>query len=398
MWERKTAKAMWNGHVLNIQSTTLDGGKRLQIDEMPYRDDPEIKVMGAKARTVIIEAQFVGVNSLFDANALVNELDTNPVGNLAHPYLGELSLVFSTSSLKISTKKGLVVLSLNFIKQGVPIVLTRVTEATSREQASVVREESKAQFVKDVAQATPEQVESMQFDFTSALNVLRNIANLSTLPSAMLSDLHRKIGEALTAVGMIVNAPATLLGNFNAVVDSLVNVISDDKDANTVSRMSPPSEVASKELSHSINPNAVNPHCNIQLTLALVLLSGELPLLTQSERLDVETFINCSLSKTTRNIELIQGQLNDRLNDVSCVATFESLALVESIEALLDNVIKQSNKLKQYQQTLRDITVLSARPLLCIAQSNECEGYEIERLNNLSHPLFVVGKLQVSHV
>ena len=96
MWERLTQEGKWNGNVLHIQSTTLDGGKRLHVSELPYADLPHIKVMGAKARTISIEVIFVGIESLVDANATVLELETNPEGTLEHPSLGELSLVFET--------------------------------------------------------------------------------------------------------------------------------------------------------------------------------------------------------------------------------------------------------------------------------------------------------------
>ena len=59
MWERLVKKGKWNGTVLHIQSTTLDSGKRLHIAEMPYQDKAHIKVMGAKSRSVNIEAVFV---------------------------------------------------------------------------------------------------------------------------------------------------------------------------------------------------------------------------------------------------------------------------------------------------------------------------------------------------
>jgi prophage DNA circulation protein len=50
MWERKVKTEKWNGVAFNIQQTTLDNGKRLQVVELPYADDPYINVMGAKSK------------------------------------------------------------------------------------------------------------------------------------------------------------------------------------------------------------------------------------------------------------------------------------------------------------------------------------------------------------
>ncbi|WP_241907918.1 DNA circularization N-terminal domain-containing protein [Vibrio lentus] len=92
IWERQYEHARWNGLKLNILSTAFDGGKRLQVSEIPYSDLPHIKVMGTKTRTYTIEAVFVGSSSLADANALIENLEATPTGELEHPWLGELAL------------------------------------------------------------------------------------------------------------------------------------------------------------------------------------------------------------------------------------------------------------------------------------------------------------------
>jgi prophage DNA circulation protein len=390
MWERKTDKAKWNGRVLHIQSTTLDGGKRLHISEMPYQDNAHVKVMGAKSRSVSIEAVFVGVNSLADANALVAELESNSEGSLEHPYLGELSLVFETSSQKFSTKKGLVTLSLKFIKQGTSVVLTRLDVKPVRQLALTVIEESNKQFVIDVEQASPEQVEAMKLDLTTALNALRNIANRATQSSFKLARLHRQIEDGFTAVAMLTNAPGAYSAHFSAIVDSL-------KSTSTESESASSSQLAIEKLSKAITPNADFAHNNILISTAVVWLSDDLSLLSHTENIDIFTFEMQSLNKMQQNISVIQDQLSDRVNEVTSASTYESLALVDAVEALRENVNNQANKLKQYQQTLREIRVVSTRPLLCIAQSNECSCDELTRLNSIAHPLFVTGILQVKH-
>jgi prophage DNA circulation protein len=390
MWERKTDKAKWNGRVLHIQSTTLDGGKRLHISEMPYQDNAHIKVMGAKSRSVSIEAVFVGVNSLVDANALVAELESNSEGSLEHPYLGELSLVFETSSQKFSTKKGLVTLSLKFIKQGTSVVLTRLDVKPVRQLALSMIEESNKQFVIDVEQASSEQVDAMKFDFTTVLNVLRNIANRAPQSSFKLARLHRQIEDGFTAVAMLSNAPDTYSAHFSAIVDSLKNVSEERESTNS-------SEFAIDKLSKAINSDVEFVHHNVLISVAMVLLSDELELLSHVESVDITMFSTYPLSKMQQNIRIIQRHLNDRVNEVCKDATYESLGLVDAVEALRENVNNQANKLKRYQQTLKEIEVVSTRPLLCIAQSNECSGDELTRLNSIAHPLFVTGILQVKH-
>ncbi len=116
MWERKYEQGRWNGLTLNILSTSIDGGKRLHISELPYVDLPSIKVMGSAASKLNLEVVLVGRNSLVDANNLLANLNKTPKGELEHPWLGELSLVFESHSQKIDTKLGLVTLSLSFVR------------------------------------------------------------------------------------------------------------------------------------------------------------------------------------------------------------------------------------------------------------------------------------------
>lgn len=390
MWERKTDNAKLNGKVLHILSTTLDGGIRLHVAEMPYLDEPHIKVMGAKSRTISIEVVFVGVNSLVDSNALITELENNPECVLEHPYLGELTLVFETYSQKFSTKKGLVTLSLKFRKQGVPVALTRIDEKSASELVTNVIEESNKQFIDDVAQASPEQIDAMKFDFTTVIHALRNIANRATQTSSTQTSLLRQIEDGFTTIENLKSAPQALSEHFNRIVESLQGVLDSNQESN--------SEQAIKALSQTINPDAESAHCNTYITTAVVSLSEDLNQLSHLDDVDVSTFSTKSLNKVQQNIAVIQSLLSDRVDDVSKAATFESLVLVDTVEALRENVNEQANKLTQYKQALSVVEVISARPLLCIAQSNECSGEALSRLNSIKHPLFVIGSLQVEHV
>lgn len=82
MWERKYEQGRWNGLTLNILSTALDGGKRLQVSEIPYADLPNIKVMGSAANKIDIDVVFVGNHSLNDANALLDNFNKTLAASL----------------------------------------------------------------------------------------------------------------------------------------------------------------------------------------------------------------------------------------------------------------------------------------------------------------------------
>jgi prophage DNA circulation protein len=398
MWERKVKTAKWNGVAFNIQQTTLDNGKRLQVVELPYADDPYIKVMGAKAKGINLEAVFVGVNSLADANAFVAKLESDPIGALEHPYLGEMSLVYQSVSQSFSTKKGLVTLALKFLKQGKAVALTRVRidEKPLSELSNDLMAASKQQFMRDMAAASPDEISTLQDDFNNLLSTLKSIASRSSQDSMRLTHLHHEIQDGMSAVSTIVNAPGNYADHLSAMFDNLTRVLLDDKDSNASSNIAlNPLHTASTSLRKRISVSPVSAHCNIQITVAIVLISEELALLSTTEQPTMALFVGHSIDNIARNINAIRTLIEERIEEVTQSADYESLALVESINALHESVINQGQKIAQLLQTIKRIEVIKPRPLLCIAQSNAQSRAEISALNSIPHPLFVSGLLRV---
>lgn len=398
MWERKVKTAKWNGVAFNIQQTTLDNGKRLQVVELPYADDPYINVMGAKAKGINLEAVFVGVNSLVDASGFVAKLESDPIGTLEHPYLGEMSLVYQSVSQSFSTKKGLVTLALKFLKQGKAVVLTRarIDEKPISELSNDVRAASKQQFMRDMAVASPDGISTLQDDFNHLLSTLKSIASRSTQDSMRLTRLHHEIQDAMSAVSTIVNAPGNYADHLSAMFDNLKRVLLDDKDNNASSNVAlNPLHTAAHSLRKRISVSPVSVHCNIQITVAIVLLSEELVLLSTTEQPTMAMFIGHSIDNIALNINAISALIEERIQEVTQSADYESLALVESMNALHESVINQGQKIARLLQTIKRIEVIKPWPLLCIAQSNEQSIADISALNSIPHPLFVSGLLRV---
>ena len=406
MWKREITKATWNGVPFNIRQTTLDTCKRLHVVELPYVDEPYIKVMGAKSKGVNLEAVFVGATSLVDANAFVAELESTPMGTLEHPYLGELSLVYQSASQSFNTKKGLVTLSLKFLKQGGDITLINsvVDKKTIEQLADVVIEASGAQFVKDIAAASPDEVSSLMDDFYDVLNVLKRVANKISAVNTKLVSFFNQIQDGINAVTTILNAPATFASLVSGLVGELVSTLSDE---DTVAASSPEAVLDLNRSAASLLRNTIttsttttslaSAHCNIQITVACVLLSNELALVAGDESLELATFADSSVNDVASDIDVISGLLDDRLDEVTQAADYESLELVEAITALRESVIAQRNKITTLIESVGEVNVYRDLPLLAIAQNQECTISEIASLNVIAHPLFVNGLLRVPH-
>tara|TARA_R110001583_G_scaffold15059_2_gene62448 strand:+ start:13677 stop:14864 length:1188 start_codon:yes stop_codon:yes gene_type:complete len=392
MWERKAQAGKWNGNVLNILSTTLDGGKRLHVSELPYTDLPHIKVMGSKARTISIEVVFVGANSLVESNATILELETNPEGTLEHPYLGEVDVVYETYSQSFNTTKGLVTLSLKFYKQGESIELISLDQDTPAKLIDTVMEESNAVFIDAVSKASADEVDAMKLDFGSVLSALRNVANRSAQSSVELGLLHRQIEDGFTAIESIKNSPGALSDHLHAIMNNLKKTLF-GKETTSISQK--PAAIATQSLSSTINPDATFSHCNLQVTVALILFSVEMDALSIVEEVDASVVVEQSLTEMIGNISFIQNQLDDRINEVTKAATFESLALCEAVESLRTNVNQQVAKLIEFKESLYQYDVPRTMPLVCLAQRLETNTSALNSVNKIKHPLFVSGELQV---
>jgi methyl-accepting chemotaxis protein len=309
-----------------------------------------------------------------------------------------MSLVYQSVSQSFSTKKGLVTLALKFLKQGKAVALTRVRidEKPLSELSNDVIAASKQQFMRDMAAASPDEISTLQDDFNNLLSTLKSIASISTQDSLRLTRLHHEIQDGISAVNTIVNAPGNYADHLSAMFDNLTRVLLDDKDSNASSNIAlNPLHTASTSLRKRISTQPVSAHCNIQITVAIVLLSEELTLLSTTEQPTMALFIGQSIDTIALNINAISALIEARIQEVTQSADYESLALVESINALHESVINQGQKIASLMLSIKRIEVIKPRPLLCIAQSSEQSRAEISALNSIPHPLFVSGLLRV---
>ncbi|MFG0887272.1 DNA circularization N-terminal domain-containing protein [Vibrio sp. CJQ_6] len=214
MWERQYERGRWNGHQLNILATAIDGGQRLHVSEIPYAELPNIRVMGSKSRTIKLDVVFVGTDSLADANTFIANLESSPAGELEHPWLGELTLIFDTFSQSISTKRGVVTLSLSFVRAGTQPTINTSATVRVKQQANAVESVSAQSFARDVKSLSVADINQTQHDFTQSLNVLVDITHRLNLADDKLQSINSAINEAFGAISSISSAPdkfATLL-------------------------------------------------------------------------------------------------------------------------------------------------------------------------------------------
>lgn len=392
MWERQYEHARWNGHKLNILSTSFDGGKRLQVSEIPYADLPHIKVMGTKARTFTIEAVFVGASSLADANAFIENLEANPKGELEHPWLGELPLVFEEHSLSISTKKGLVTLSLKFVRSGTSPSITAPTTVRTKAQASIVEELSRKSFVEEVKELDVSQINQVQSDANSALNVLVDITNRLNLADDSLQDINHAINEAFSAVSRISTNPAEFADLFSNAVDTVSEGVQSEPDSE--SEAVDNSRNAQALMLGEVKADSPAKHHNVQMVTGAVKMSKDIANLETNDSFDITV--------TQKQPEIIKSDLStliasvdDRIKDTTQVSTPESVQLYDALTTLKSNVQTQQDKVIDGTRAHRTVQSPRFKSALTIAHNEYTSENIITKMNALQHPLFIRGDIAV---
>lgn len=395
MWQRQYEHARWNGHKLNILATSLDGGKRLQVSDIPYADIPHIKILGSKAKTLTVDVVFVGASSLVDANALISNLDIAPEGQLEHPWLGELPLVYEDVSQNINTKKGLVTLSLKFVRTGASPSISAPSVVRTKSQANVVEILSKGTFVKEVKGLNVSQINQVQSDANSALNVLVDITNRLNLDDEKIQDINHAINEAFSAVSGLSSNPAEFAELFSGAVNAVAEGVQSEPSSGNAAADN--SRSAQALLIGQVKADTPTQHHNVQMATGAVKMNRDITQLEQSATFD--------LTLTDKQPEIISSDLaaliacvDGRIQDTTQVSTLESAQLFDALTELKSNVKAQQDKVTDGTAPHKVVPSPRFKAALTLAHDEFTQVAIITKMNALQHPLFMRGDIAVRNV
>lgn len=404
MWERQYESGRWNGHKLNILSTSIDGGQRLHVSEIPYAELPHIQTMGSKARTIKLEVVFVGSSSLSDANTFIADLEETPTGELEHPWLGEMPLVYESYSQTISTKRGIVTLSLSFVRAGSQPTIKVPTIVSTKQLAVAVESTSASSFTNDVSNMNVEEINKTQNDFTEALDVLTDIthrinSNIDQTQNYVgnnpLKDTYHTLNNAYASVSRLAAQPDYFSDAFGSAVNAVANVVQSEPDSE--SEAVDNSRTAQQQLLKQVKDDAVSPHYNIQMVTAAIKVSKDLVKIEKEDSFDVSS-TNKQLDIIQRDLSALLESLDARIDEVTQVSTVESLELYDTLLVLKGNVQTQYDKVVQGTAAHRVIQQPRFKPALEIAHSQYTNEQIITAINSLQHPLFMRGAISVRDV
>ncbi|ODS09755.1 DNA circularization N-terminal domain-containing protein [Vibrio scophthalmi] len=392
MWEKQYEHAQWNGHKLNILSVSIDGGKRLQVSELPYVDLPDIKVMGSKAKKFSFELVFVGSRSLIESNAFLASIEQEPTGTLEHPWLGELSLVYETFSESISTKKGVVILSLGFVAEGkTPTINTR-SFVRAKDQGSAVEQISTKLFEQDVRGMDVHEINKTQSQFTESLNVLVDISNRLNVADDALQNITSTINSAVLAVSGLGSSPESFSNTFSQAVAAVADGVQSEPESSSSAVDN--ARNAQALLLNQVKPDAASSHYNIQMTVAAVKVNKSLANLEKVPAFDMSSALDSS-PLIESDLSTLLESLDERVTEATQVSTLESIELYDALIALQGNVQMQKDKFIEGTSAHRWIQSPVFRPALTIAHDEQTRELLLRGMNNLQHPLFFRGDVAI---
>ena len=392
MWQKEFEVARFNGHVMNIISTTIDGGQRLQVSELPYSDLPHIVAMGASAKTITLEVVFVGASSLIDSNALLDAFNESNTGQLEHTWLGELEVCFKTYSQKISTNRGLVNLTLSFIRMNSEQIklskqlLSNSKNTSTSEAIKQVESISSAQFIDDVPLMNLDEIKNAQVLFKAALDELVSITSRLNVPFEMLNIVNSAINNAFNSVSVLLTEPFTLANNTSCAFRLVSHSIQSEQMQNDIVDTS---RAAQKALLNAINTTAPQ-HLNVQLIVGAVEMNKDLIKLEQVETFDLAA-TNKSAALIISDLDNLIAALSDLIDAVTSESTVESLEMYESLVGLLDIIQTQKRKALLASTPTSIKTIYRYSPALSIAYDSKTDAEMLQKLNPLTHPLFLAG-------
>lgn len=105
-WRDSYRTASFRGVEFKVESHDADFGRRQVTHEYPQRDTPYTEDLGRKARTFSVDAYLIGDDYNLQRDKLVQACEQPGIGELVHPYLGNMDVVCTGLKLRESTAEG----------------------------------------------------------------------------------------------------------------------------------------------------------------------------------------------------------------------------------------------------------------------------------------------------
>lgn len=404
MWDREFDTASWNGTPVNLLKTSIERGKRVNVQHLPYANEPFVEVMGEDSRGYKFDAIFVGKDSLGQASAFIAALSSEPEGTLEHPYLGELELIYIKSSQSFSTKKGEVVLSLEFAMKGLPITLPATYSKSVEALTAEADEWAMLDFSEAMKGLPLDEVNKVKAKLDAFVGKLNKLSSQLQMPITALGQIQTKIQSALGAVASIANAPrafaSALFGAVSGIVDGIAsslggiaygvtgNAPKASRDMLSAFRSSP-SSATSDPADRLIKATSFSALLRLSPQLSATMdAQNEQSLIVAIEPMG-------GIAGAKQAIKQLSVLADDLIDEATRAASSDTLGLVDALAAIKTELNSQTKKLDAALMASQSVTAVAPTPLYVLAHRHDADLTRLNCINSVEHPLFVKGEVRL---
>lgn len=221
--------ASFRGVAFFVEGSDRGGGRRAVVHEFPLRDDPFVEDLGRRARTFRVDGYVIGDDYLAQRDALLAALeDVAGPGELVHPYHGvRRAICLNVTVRETRADGGMATFAIEFAEAPAqaptPTEVVDAAEqvATSADAAvSAVDAELVEQYDADGLPAFA--LDSAETALVNAVEALQ--AELGPIVSATqeLAEFTGRVALLTAQASALVRRPAEILGTFRAAITGLV--------------------------------------------------------------------------------------------------------------------------------------------------------------------------------
>ena len=207
-WQDRLTRAQFRGFEFLTDDHDAKSGRRLVVHEFPGAEEPFVEDLGGKAWDYKLSAYFIGADYDLERNGFLEKLNEPGADWLMHPWLGALWVRAQHWSLRESNDKGAYcALAIEFVPGGLApfsVTVDKVEVAFDRTRrfADAVVDD----FV-DAVKKEPNFLNGMLAKIDAALDFVRDLVSLATLPLTWANQILRMVGSVKGMLGEILGFP-----------------------------------------------------------------------------------------------------------------------------------------------------------------------------------------------
>ena len=387
---KKLRPASFRKIPFQVDTSTFETGRRVQIHEYPQRDKPYAQDMGRATRNIDFDAFVIGADYVEQANALLGALEEYGAGTLVHPWFGSLKVNVLNCRVTFDRNLGQAVFTLSFVEAGELAFPSSAssTQAASRKAAQNLETKSVSRFaqvfktlnfISRVAESALTVYGKVLSFLANPVFALSSLLGFGTLPGN-LSSLSALFGAPIslgwTFAGLLnlSGKTSTLTGNDNTLVPTVRGLTRMAVDPALAQPTTPTYTTATTAQIH-INHSAINANTRQLLLVQCVGLSS---------------YLNCSIYDDTL---AVKNELAAAIDAELLLVTDDDLylALVDARSAMWEDLTARSRD----SARLSELIPPDVLPMLALTYDYyEDAGRDLEVVarNKIKNPSFVPVK------